>query len=720
MDATSTSLTQGFNDALATDTGSRPTISVNTLKVTNRTIASVNQAYSVCETMVNDWKKGILNAANITAKLQGQRPYNVKKLKDAQKEWKTNISTGFLATECARITPRFYMPLKTARYLTAASLPANWPEGPRKTEFFRETITNTIRAWPKYNFYIRGLAREVGIYGFAFNIFFDEYDWRPTLMRMDKGFVPQGTEIMESPVFFMAKYYYKPNELLDALKKNVDAGRSEWKKEAVVQAIVSSQPPPVDATYPNARTYEELVRQATWAYSYTKGVNLIATYHLFAQEATGKVSHYVILDSTQSTIPTIKAPDAQDGRLLYENLDQFESMDDAVNTMVFDYGDGTVHGSWGVGQILYDLAAQVEKVRCDSIDNLRMTNKVKINVPEAKNINDVRLVVNDSMMIVSGAQMAGNQAALPADVDGYEALDNKLSKIAQEKIGAFVPPIPIQPSDIKAAQINAAMSKEKELQEALLENWLIQWAILCRNITRRLCNPDSPDEIAKETRKKLLEKLTAEEISLLANEFPVRSVMDYTEYSAMKRAAFAASVVNNPLFRQGEVARVMASGVGDSAFVDSIVIPEGDQSEVLAAQRQQLMENAALALGQAVPVLPQDADWIHMQTMKPGIKAALEGNQVQMAEVAMQHYSGHYQQGLAKNAIPKDQINDEKGWITAVLKNIEARKQAAAVDQQRKQAEGSAMNVARRLVRGEVSPEQVEGLLAASPEGTVA
>ena len=86
------------NDVLADSTGSSPDVSKTSLEQTERAINSVDQAYSVSTTMVSDWKKGILFSARITAKLNGERPYNQKKLKDAGKDWKTNISTGFLAT----------------------------------------------------------------------------------------------------------------------------------------------------------------------------------------------------------------------------------------------------------------------------------------------------------------------------------------------------------------------------------------------------------------------------------------------------------------------------------------------------------------------------------------------------------------------------------------------------------------------------------------------
>lgn len=670
------------NNVLNDDVGNTPIVSPE-LTVENRTISNAAQAYSVCDTLVSDWKKGILNAARITSKLNGERPYNQKKLKDAGKDWKTNISTGFLASECGKVIPRFYMPIKTAKYLTASELPPGWPNGVEKTQHFRQTITDAVRNWPKFNFYIRGLSREVAVFGFGFNVFFDEYEWRPTLMRMDKGFVPQGTEVMEEPQFFMAKYDYKPSELLGLLRSSVEAGRTEWNVDNVVAAINSAYPPPVDSTYPEARSYEELIRQATWGYSYTKGAKMIRTYHLFAKEATGRVSHYVLLSNQSAVAPTSVGSPVDDTKMLYQSLDQFESMDDVVNTMVFDYGDGTVHGAWGVGQILYDLAVQVEKIRCDSIDNIRLTNKVKIQVPDAKNINDVKQLVNDQFVIVSGAQFSANTAGLTSDVMGYEALDTKMTRIAQEKIGAFIPPIPMTASDITAAQINASSAQEKELREALLENWLIQFAHLMRTITKRLVNPDSPDPVARETLEKLLAKLTPEEIAMLAAQFPVKSVMDFTEFRAQQRGAFAANVMNNPLFRQSVAARYMAEGVGDESFVDSLVLPEGDQNDMLAAQRQQILENAALATGQPVPVVTSDNDWVHMQTLKPVLTQAVQGGmQPAILEIGLQHYAAHWQQGVAKKTIPKDQINEEKSFIASVENAINALKEQAMLAQQ--------------------------------------
>lgn len=667
--------------------GNSPEVSLD-LSVDNRTITDASQAYEVCSSLQSDWQKGITNAARITSKINGERPYNQKRLENAGKGWKTNISTGFLASECRQVAPRLYMPIKTAKYLTSAGLPGGWADGDMKTGFYRQTITKAIRSWPKWNFYVRGLAREVSTFAFCFNAFFDKYDWRPTLLRMDKGFVPQGTEVMDTePSLFMAKYDYKPSELLALLKNNKEADRDEWKNDAVVDAINEATTPSTDSTYSQARSYTDLIRQAVWSNAYSKGYKVISTWHLFARETTGKVSHYVIM-SDQSPGSSVSNSGKNSGqkRLLYESLDQFDSMEDCVATIVYDYGDGTIHGVWGVGQILYDMAVQVERVRCDSVDNLRMTNKMKLQVSDAKNVNDVKLNVTSDTMIVSGAQFAGNTAAMPQDIQGYELLDQKLSQIAREKIGSFIPPIPLQPSDIKAAQINAKVNDQQELREDMLETFLIQFAPLIRTISKRLTDPDSPDDKAKAVIKELKERLTDEEIELLRQDIPSQSIMGFTEFAAQKRAAFAASVIGNPLFRQSALARIMAEGSGDENFIQSIVLPDGDQSSQIEAQRSQLIENASLALGQPTPILQNDNDWVHMQTLKPSILAVIKSGNAQIAQIGLQHYAAHWGQGVNKKMIPQDQINTEKAFIAAAEKAIEALNQKQQVAQAQQQA----------------------------------
>ena len=195
------------SDAYAASLGNAPDISSTTLKSDNTVISSVDQAISVINTLEWDAQKLIKNAAKITSLKQGRRPYDSKKLEKQGKGYKTNLSSGTYATTLRRVAPRLYMPLLNASTLVAAELPAGTVNGEQKTQHYREIITNAIRSWPRWGTFARLLTQEIVDYGFAFSAFTDRYEWRPHLCRMDRGFVPAGTETMDlEPAFFALKF----------------------------------------------------------------------------------------------------------------------------------------------------------------------------------------------------------------------------------------------------------------------------------------------------------------------------------------------------------------------------------------------------------------------------------------------------------------------------------------------------------------------------------
>jgi hypothetical protein len=121
-----------------------------------------------------------------------------------------------------------------------------------------------------------------------------------------------------------------------------------------------------------------------------------------------------------------------------------------------------------------------------------------------------------------------------------------------------------------------------------------------------------------------------------------------------------------------------------------------------------LIENAALALGQPVPILPQDADYIHMQTMKPGIMQTLQSGNADIASVALQHYAGHWSQGVNKKQIPDEAINSEKAWIAAVEKQITTIKEGKQIEAQKQQAIAQAEQQAQEIVVNEAAQASLQ------------
>lgn len=667
----------GEADVDAENFGSSVKASEKSLEPENRVIESVEQALGVVENL--EWDATVLvnNAAKITNRKQGARPYSPKRLENQGKAYKTNISTRSYGTILRRVSPRLYNPLLRATYLTAAALPGDNVESEAKSSYFREITTEAIRSWPRFDWFARGMAQEVVDYGFVFGAFLSKYEWRPSLIRMDRGFIPRGTEIMDtSPPFFSCKWDYKPEELLRIARRAVDADVEGWNKDAIAAAVQAADAPAVESETPvNYRKWEELIREAVWNTAYTKGYRVVQAKHLFVVENSGKVSHYILW------------PDGkEDNKLLYEKKDAFESMADVVHTIVFGWGDGTVHGSWGAGHILYDIAGQVEKIRCDAVDNLRNANKMRLQVNDAKDINDVKTVVNDDQVYVSGAQFANNMGGISQNTTSYIELDNMLTRWMENMIGSYIPPVPTQSSDVKAAAINAAVAQEQEVAQDAIEMFLSQFAHLISAMTRRLYDPDSSDPVAKKLREKALERLTEEELEQLVNQPSIQSVTQYTPLIAQAKAQFAMSQFGNQLYKQQTLARFAAEGVpgGGGRFADAVVVPAGDQTDATIAQRQQLLENSTMLLGVAVPVATSDSHLIHYNTLIEPLRQAIAAQMLEPAKVALSHLVAHWTAGVATKTWPPELINESKSQIADLQKAIEdmaaaqAEQQAAA------------------------------------------
>ncbi|MFB1500834.1 hypothetical protein [Thiocapsa sp. N5-Cardenillas] len=635
-------------------------------------IADPAQAFAVATRLKQDWEKGISNQAVITAQLNGQRPRDPAILENLGRSWMPNINTGLLRIWCNSVAPRLWQPINTATTLTAAKLPEHWPNGIALTGMFRQKVTETIRGWRKWPWFVRQLTREVAIFGFGYAVHFDEYDWHPTFIRQDRGFIPGGFSVLDEELPLFAVWYdYQPFELLGFIREQRKRQTQGWNEPAVKRALKGAGPKSPDID--DERTYEEMVRQASIGWNYEKGFNVIKTVHLFSLDPDGSVSHHILLESDCQPVPQASNVDYNpESYFLFERRSQFKSMRDVVTIVSFDPDDGTIHGSWGAGQMLFDLAIEAEKAQNDALAGWKQASKVKTQTPDGKSADEVRLHVDDQMIVVEGATFAGNTAALSKDPKADEAIIDRFSAIARERVGSLIPPIPTQPSDIKAAQINAKMLEQREIQNQQYQVFLWQFGGVIDNIVRRLFRTDTINPEAKKLRKELLTKMEAKELEILIEQNQIESLMEFTQQASQARAAFAAAKGGNPYYNQKTLEIIQAESVGGRSFAEAILMP-GDDSALERKQRwwQQQENTTMLVQVQPVQVQPDDQDWFHMLELRPVLEKITMDGQASIAFVMVQHYSSHYVAGTVKGIIPKGRINAEKAFVAKVNRALE-------------------------------------------------
>lgn len=668
-----------------------PDIEVSGDEYTNSrpAIANDDQVQEIVMRVDKDASKIIRQAAKIQRKIDGiDPPLSPYLLKQEGKAWKTNIPTGFMQTVAGRVAPRLYSYLDNARYLINVNLPSRDPltgqEIPNaysKSIKFQEIFTETLRGWLKFHAFEVGLANEVGNYGFAFAAFLDDYDWRPRLYRLDRGFVPTGTEIMEDEIaWFVTKDEYKVHELFDKIVDREAAEETGWDIDATLDAINKAMP--VEKVSDGEvegqqRTWEDMKRECVPGYSYRKNVQTIKCRNLLAMEYDGTVSHFIFAENTQEVI--------------YRNIGRFQSMQDVVVPFTFQYGNGTIYGSYGVGQQLYDLSLGIERARNDAFDQLINKGKLIIQVSDASSLNKVKTMIYDEMIAIAGGTLAGNAAALSNNAEAFERLDRYFTSLAEQKVGAFLPPPVVPGANVTATQAGIAAQREDETRLATLNYWLRNWAVLAHAIARRMFNPMTTELVALRAQEKCLKFMSEEEMVMLANTSPTATILEFTDQRRNEIVAFTATKIGNPLYNQTELERIQAAAAIGEDLATALIIPAEDQTILAEASRQQMIELNSLEQGIQIPISRRDNDPIHMAVLRgepdqmgqynqgPIVALLSQGN-MQGAQTAFVHYLNHYTQAEEKKVLG-EQINMEREFIGQMRRIFQQAQEAQAQQQ---------------------------------------
>lgn len=574
------------------------------LRAERLSIESTDQAVSICNSLIEENRDRVLMAKQIQEAIDSiDPPMSPQALEESGKGWMSNITTGILTSIVERILPRLVMRVKTAPSLTASSLPVTTPDYATKTSAYRKSLTDLIRSWPKFNIAAQNLAKEMIDHGYSFAYWTNPIDWKPKIARMDRAYVPNGTEQGEPPQFFMVREYYRVNELWSMIEDRESAEDSGFDIDNMVEAINDAAPIfiPNDGDETEARQFEDLKREVVTSYGYAQGSNTVEVWHLFSTEYDGRVSQWMI--------------DSKTNNLLFRADSRYDSMDDVVVIVPFQIGNGTVHGSLGAGKICYDLAAEAEKNRNSAMDSFRNRGRLAIEFADPADMPENPLVIDDIGMYVQGGRFAGNSGMLPENAQAFVMLDEFLRKIMQEKVGVYLfePIAQENPRTATEAQIIALQGEE--LKNSVLDNFLSSFARVVAAISRRAFGGTSDDPSAEAARDALLKIMDEDELDELIKNTPTQTIIDINNSDTLRIVDWVRTKMGNPMYNQHELQRLEGSLSVPLEIVDQVLLPINDPTEDAEQVRLQLMEINQIINGTPMPVSPRDNHLIHIQTL---------------------------------------------------------------------------------------------------------
>jgi hypothetical protein len=657
-----------------------PEISKTTGEPTQRSVRDVGMARDIVKTVIMANRNRSIVYSRILSKYAAERPYDSYKLEAEGLGWRSNFTTKPLPAMIEKVAPIFVAAVDALKYFTNSSLSNKWQNSAGKTEKFRELITKTIRARKGWRTLLEDIAFNDAIFGSAILAWLDEMSWFPKNFGIaDEAFVADGTK--SDPRWaqvVVLKEVYLPHELFDSIREggSEEAKNAGWELENARVAINEASPVQIRDRLNVGGTletwYVNAIRELTIGASYMAGNSVIVVYSLLAREVTGKVSHYRM---------------AGPGMLkIFERTDRFDSMEDAVAFFSFQKGNGTLHGSKGIGRDIYELAGMIDRTRNEVVDRLIMSGKTMIQ-GDIKRIHTFKMSVIGSTVIVPTGWNVLEQK-IEGNVEGFLKLDVYFQQLVNQLIGSTSPPSPEMGEAFRSpAAWNLLAQREEQGQDVRIARFLEQFTMMIATMQKRLCDADTMEDDAKEMQRELLEEMTREELDELAKQPVSGTIKDLTPLKRQLMASIAQEKKGNPLYNQRELEYEALIALTDKEFADRVLLPDADPTEEAEQTRMQNLEMTLLSHGQPVEVSPRDNHMIHLKLLLPAAEqAAGQMQQGQFGtdtlEAILAHITEHFNQAI-NQGIKKDnpliqqaeELVKKAGEHLAKLKEVDQQEQ---------------------------------------------
>lgn len=656
-----------------TGTISTPDLS-ESLKPKRRSIRDAAQAKNIFTTLEEASRLRNIKNARIAAKYASEKPYSTSSLEEEGLSWKSNFSTSPLVMLIDKVAPRFSQAVEGVKYLTNSSLPDDAEGADVKTEAFRREVTSTVRARPEWKDFISALAMENSLFGFAAVAFLDEFTSTPRFFRQDNLFLPTGTkQCVSGAQVVCLRETFLIHELFGMIDDKEAAIARGWNVESVVKVLNNAVPESRRSHDRNwERVYEDLRRESTVGTSFEAGAVSVTIIHLLAVEINGKVSHYVFDSIGFSELLTSE--------------DRYERMSDAVSFFTFQWGNGTVHGSRGIGRQIYAMASILDRSRNEVVDRMNLAGKVIVQ-GDSKQLRKFKMqLVGNSILI--GSEFTVSEVKIESAVEPFLSLDNFMQSLLDQMSGS-VSPKAIEGERVTKAAVDLLASREEEGRDIVITRFLQQFSQFISTLQKRMCNSEVTDDDCKAMQKRLLEIMTRKELTKISEQPATETVKDYSGSDRQQLVLIAQEAMGNPLINQKELMRRQLTARVSDEFAEAILLPDEDPTVEAEQTRLQLMELLIVAgQGAEVPISPRDNHVVHLGVLMPVLeqvaqKAVEDPSAVPILQAILKHSEAHVaaaEAGGQKGAVAefKSTISKLSKAMPELVKNAEAASQATA------------------------------------------
>lgn len=696
-----------------TETGNAP----------RRRIATPAAAYQIYDSLKEHDEQDAQRRAIIQGMVDGNPPYNQRELDEAGLGHLVNVNfmsmranldsragaAHELFMEVAtliELTPRAVTPLDTVIYDFA--------------NIIAEEFTTTVMDWPGFLVSMDLAFRESDAYGLGYCIWPNEWDWRPKAYKRGSMLVDSKASVdVNENELIMLRDSMKAGELYTIIENEEAARAAGWSVANVKKLLVSvyrkketqgNQQDPYQRS--DWESWQQMIRNNDpWVQE--KQFEDVRIVNIYVEEYSDdrRITHQIIPD------------DQSHDYFLYEKLGRYESIDQAVWWMPYNYGDGYIRSVRGVGSWMAQHDDLSNRFLCRVFDTGFLTSSLLMQPGQQGDSSRLEVAQFGPITILPN-ELNAIQASFTPQLQPLIQLRDVSESIMKNNTGMYRqhPEVFGDGGQQKTArQVVEEVAKEARLEKAgiahrysLLERLYIQ---MLRKMVAFKPNDEMTENVggAKEAlafRKRCMERgVPADMLNKVIDKFYVRATraiglgslgveFDITNQLMNASGSFDEQGKKQVL-RDWLAPRVGQRNVDKyAAKINRDTIPSNEHSIAT-------LENNDITQGQQVSVGSDQTHSIHLQVLFQGvlgpIAQAVEAGQVQDPMKAYQAVAAGLPHGAQHlQYLQQDSRNKElaKGYADA-LKQVEKAAKSLERDviaiqkQQQQQAEQQAQQQAQ-------------------------
>lgn len=586
----------------------------NAKKSKVKAISNATQALQIAVKLNNNDQKRDIRRARVLSAFNGSAPYSDGELTNKAQNYRYNVSFGFLEGVVGRaVVP--YNDL-TMNIADLTEIQANLPDA--KLAIVQGVFGEIMQKWGRWTKFISRLNQDLVLNGYNTALWPSDYDPFPVFAAQKDGFVDEGSPNDVNDVeLFVWKKPYLINELYAKISDEETAKKAGWNIDNVKQALMKAAPENIGykgASISGSWTAMESAIRGGSTWAAMVGAKMVNTYHVFASELGGKVTHYIVLDPGTATLDT--DPDVkEDGPELFKKEDRFDAMREFLVYFDLETGDGTWHGSKGIGQRSFNTHVAIDKLRCSALDQAFVSGLTLLQPVDQTSQEEFTLtVVGPFAVIPPGINI--NPFVLPAVSNTTFQVDALLSATSEQRVGDVVPNAQstINNVPITATQAKITAGRQVLITGSNLKRYIDPISEVTSIIIRRLLKKNSPNAYAKEFQKELLRKgLSDEDLKEIRGARNTGRIEDILGNTAQNTQTIFAEFRGDPDVDQLDLKRRRIASVLDADAADELLINDEDSTRRIESARAQLEELDSIQGGFKIPVSPRDIHEIHLQ-----------------------------------------------------------------------------------------------------------